>query len=88
MSGEPYNIGNPNPEISVLELANRIKDISSQAVAVNVVDYPDSYPADEPNRRCPDIVKASRQLNYSPTVSLEDGLSRFLNWSTVHYSGA
>ena len=56
--GEAYNIGNPNPEISVIELIEKIELILDKKVKYNIVDYPDSYPADEPNRRCPDILKA------------------------------
>ena len=56
--GESYNIGNPNPEISVIELLEKMEFILGKKINYNVVDYPDSYPADEPNRRCPDILKA------------------------------
>ena len=85
--GEAYNIGNPTPEISMLELVNRISNIVRKPVAHNIIEYPDSYPADEPNRRCPDIRKAKLQLKYNPEVSLEDGLGRFLTWADARYSG-
>jgi len=52
-----------------------------------VVEYPDSYPADEPNRRAPDIRKARIQLDYQPSVDLNDGLDRFLRWSDATYVG-
>ena len=52
------------------------------------MEYPDSYPADEPQRRCPDISKAARQLRFTPAVSLEDGLRRFMDWTSAHYKGA
>ena len=87
VAGEAYNIGNPEPEISMLDLVQRIEKVSSSKVSYDVVEYPDSYPADEPNRRAPDIRKASLQLNYSPKVSLDDGLRRFLDWSDKTYSG-
>jgi UDP-glucuronate decarboxylase len=87
VAGEAYNIGNPEPEISMVDLVKRIEKVSSRPVAYDVVEYPDSYPADEPNRRAPDIRKARLQLGYDPTVSLDDGLKRFLDWSDTVYTG-
>jgi UDP-glucuronate decarboxylase len=85
--GEAYNIGNPKPEISMLNLVDRIEGTLGNKIARNVVEYPDSYPADAPNRRCPDIRKARLQLGFEPTVDLDDGLGRFLNWADSVYTG-
>ena len=87
VSGEAYNIGNPDPEISMVDLVDRIAKISSREVAHQIVDYPDSYPADEPNRRAPDIRKSRLQLEYEPIVALDDGLKRFFDWSDNVYTG-
>ncbi len=83
-AGEPYNIGNPEPELSMIDLAKRVAELVPGA-RYELIDYPDSYPADEPTRRCPDITKANRQLGYSPKVSLDDGLKRFFSWTDVAY---
>lgn len=85
--GEPYNIGNPTPELSMLELAQTIEAVLARKLDVDVIEYPDSYPADEPNRRCPDITKARLQLGYEPRVALEEGLKRFFGWSQRNYTG-
>ena len=85
--GEAYNIGNPNPEISVIQLIEKIESILGKQVKYNIVDYPDSYPADEPNRRCPDILKAKRQIKYQPKIDLDEGLKRFILWSDSVYTG-
>ena len=53
----------------------------------NVIEYPDSYPADEPNRRCPDIRKAQLQLKFHPEVGLDEGLRRFFSWTDRTYTG-
>ena len=87
VSGEAYNIGNPTPEISMAQLVAEIETVIGGRLQKNLVDYPDSYPADEPNRRAPDIKKAKIQLNYTPQVSLHEGLSRFLGWTDKNYSG-
>lgn len=85
--GEAYNIGNPKPEISMLDLIDSIEKVLGRDVARNVIEYPDSYPADEPMRRCPDIRKARLQIGYEPVVDLEEGLRRFLDWSDSVYTG-
>ena len=85
--GEPYNIGADHPEISVIELADRIEKVLGRELPRDIIEYPDSYPADEPQRRCPDIRKARLQLGYEPRVELDDGLRRFLGWSERAYAG-
>ena len=83
--GESYNIGNPKPEISVLELVQNIETVLGDGVEYHITEHPDSYPADEPNRRCPDIRKAQLQLGYEPLVDLRDGLKRFFSWTDETY---
>ena len=85
--GETYNIGNPEPEISVLELIDIMSEVIGRPIERNVIEYPDSYPADEPLRRCPDIRKAKLQLAYEPQVNIRDGLERFLDWTNANYAG-
>ena len=86
--GQVYNIGNPVPEVSMLDLAKILERVIGRPLEVKLMEYPDSYPADEPQRRCPDISKASLQLRYKPAVSLEEGLRRFMEWTAGHYKGA
>lgn len=86
--GEPYNIGNPLPEISMRDLAKLVGRINNQDVKFDTVEHPDTYPADEPQRRCPDISKARAQIGYEPKVSLEDGLTRFFNWAACAFREA
>jgi len=85
--GEAYNIGNEKPEISMIDLIKYIKNILGHEIKYNCVEYPDSYPPDEPLRRCPDLKKARIQLGYKPKIELEEGLKRFFNWTNENYSG-
>jgi UDP-glucuronate decarboxylase len=85
--GEAYNIGNPEPEITMLDLVGRIEGVIGRTLDRNIIEYPDSYPADEPLRRSPDITKARRQLGFAPNVTLEEGLGRFLGWADETYLG-
>lgn len=38
------------------------------------------YLIDNPNRRCPDIGKARRELGYDPSILIDEGLRRSLIW--------
>lgn len=78
--GEVYNIGNSDNEISMADFAELFKKIVS-GTTFDRIPYPDTYPAGEPQRRCPDITKAARHLGYVATVGLDDGMRRFIDWA-------
>lgn len=84
-AGEPYNVGNPTPEIAMRDLALTVGRITGQDVGFDTVEHPETYPADEPQRRCPDIAKIRAHVGYEPKVALEDGLRRFFGWANVAY---
>jgi UDP-glucuronate decarboxylase len=69
LGGEVVNLGCPD-ELTVRELADRVLAIFDRAM--DVVSLP--LPPDDPVRRCPDIAKARRLLDWSPRVGLDAGL--------------
>jgi UDP-glucuronate decarboxylase len=73
--GEVFNIGKPE-EISILELARKIKTLSKSDSRITF----HLLPQDDPRRRCPDIYKAKRLLNWWPEISLDEGLKRTISW--------
>ena len=80
-----YNVGNPEPEISIFDLAKLVRSILNEEIDVETIQYPSTYPEDEPNRRCPDISRISSNLQYHPQVTLEEGLTRFFEWVKNNY---
>jgi UDP-glucuronate decarboxylase len=68
---EPINLGNPTP-ISMLELASEIIEMTESKSKIEF--HP--LPQDDPKDRMPDISKANRLLEWSPTVSRSHGLAR------------
>ena len=71
----PVNIGNPN-EISMNKLASiiiRLTNSKSQIIFKKL-------PEDDPKRRNPDINLANNKLNWTPSYSLESGLSNTINY--------
>jgi UDP-glucuronate decarboxylase len=78
--GEPYNIGNSNNEVSMADLATMFSSVVPGAT-VKYISYPDNYPAGEPQRRCPDLAKAAKDLGYASKVDIRTGLARFVAWA-------
>lgn len=75
IKGEVVNLGNPS-EYTISELANKITqmiDTSSEIV------YEDK-PADDPDRRKPDITKAKELLSWEPKIPLEEGLQKTIEY--------
>jgi len=87
LPGQVYNIGNREPELSMLDLGRILEKVLGRKIHLDLVEYPDSYPSDEPQRRCPDITKAAFQLGFEPGVPLEEGLHRFMGWALEEYKG-
>ncbi|MDP1721690.1 MAG: NAD-dependent epimerase/dehydratase family protein [Candidatus Gottesmanbacteria bacterium] len=84
-SGEAYNIGIELPEVSVADLASRIAILAKEhfgyggRVQQSKSEDKD-YLTDNPQRRRPSIQKAKQELGYDPKISLEEGLTRTLQW--------
>jgi len=75
LNGEVVNIGN-NIETRIIDLARIIKEIIGSDS--DIVYSP--IPEDDPKRRCPDISKAKKLLNWQPNISLNDGLNKTILW--------
>jgi UDP-glucuronate decarboxylase len=71
----PVNIGNP-VEYSIGELATRIVDLCGSSSTIKY--FP--LPSDDPKQRKPDISLAKQELDWSPTVQLDDGLKRTIKY--------
>ena len=65
----PINLGNPK-EFDMIELAELVLKLTQSKSKLIFEDLP----IDDPKQRQPDITKAEDQLNWSPIISLEDGL--------------
>ena len=71
----PLNIGNP-VEHTVLELAELVLRLTGSRSGL--VRRP--LPADDPQRRRPDISRAGHHLGWQPSVPLEEGLQRTIDY--------
>lgn len=73
--GEVINLGNPD-ERKISELATMIRDMVNSS---SVISYED-LPEDDPKERKPDISKAKRILDWEPSVFLEKGLEKTIEY--------
>jgi len=72
---QPVNIGNPL-EMSVLELAKLVQEISGSEVGIVMKPLP----TDDPKVRQPDISRAREILGWEPSVDLREGLEKTINY--------
>jgi len=72
---EPVNLGNPE-ELNLLELAKRILVLSGSSSPITFKPLP----VDDPKVRQPDITRARTLLGWEPTVDLNEGLRRTIEW--------
>jgi UDP-glucose 4-epimerase len=75
---EIVNIGSPH-EISILNLAQKVKSITGSSSEIVKVPYDQAYPEggfEDMRRRVPCICKISRLIGWSPGTSLDDMIVR------------
>ena len=71
----PVNLGNPS-EVSILELGRLIIAITGSSS--RMIYKP--LPQDDPERRKPNITLAQEKLGWEPTVALEDGIRKTIEY--------
>ena len=71
----PVNLGNPN-EMTVLEFAKKVLELTGSKSSI--IFRP--LPQDDPQVRQPDISKAKEILGWEPKVSLDEGLTKTIQY--------
>jgi UDP-glucuronate decarboxylase len=71
----PVNIGNPH-EFTILELAEKVIKLTGSKS--KIIYQP--LPSDDPMMRKPDITLAKKELDWSPKVSLDEGLIKTIEF--------
>jgi UDP-glucuronate decarboxylase len=71
----PINVGNPN-EFTIRQLAEAvIRLLNSKSELIRL-----PLPQDDPRQRRPDITKAREILRWEPTIQLDEGLLKTINY--------
>ena len=78
----PVNLGNPD-EYTILDFAKKIRARINPSIAI------EHLPAtkDDPKQRRPDITRAKAMLNWSPKVTVDEGLAYTIKYFAVGISG-
>jgi len=81
-SGQIFNIGNPS-EISISELANKIKKMAKSNSPIELVPYDKAYEEgfEDMKRRVPDITKIGKAINFTPQLTLDNIITDMVKWS-------
>ena len=71
--GKVFNIGSQE-EISILDLAKRITQITASSSEIRIIPYDEAYSEgfEDMHRRVPDLSRIHQLLGYRPKYSLED----------------
>lgn len=71
----PVNLGNPG-EFTMLELAEKVLELTGSSSTIEHLPLPQ----DDPKQRQPDISRAKKSLNWEPTVPLNEGLVKTIEY--------
>ena len=71
----PVNLGNPE-EYTILDLSKIIRD----KINKNIQIINKELPQDDPKKRNPNIDLAKEKLHWQPTIKLDDGLNKTINY--------
>jgi UDP-glucose 4-epimerase len=71
--GQVFNIGTTE-EITILELAERVRNLTSSSSEIVFVPYEEAYTAgfEDMPRRVPDLSKIRATIGYRPTIGLDE----------------
>jgi UDP-glucose 4-epimerase len=78
--GQVFNIGNSR-EISILELAQRVRAMTGSSSEIVLIPYDQAYEAgfEDMPRRVPDLRKIDSLIGYQPKVQLDEILARVID---------
>jgi UDP-glucose 4-epimerase len=79
--GEVYNVGG-NQEVTILELARKIKSLTRSTSQVVFVPYEKAYEEgfEDMTRRVPDLSKINALIGYAPKITLDEILNSVIEY--------
>jgi len=85
--GEVFNVGS-NHEITILDLARRVKELTNSKSEITFVPYDEAYEEgfEDMPRRIPDISKVNSQVGFQPEKSLDGILESVIEFHSEQMS--
>ena len=83
--GQVFNIGNDHEEVTILELARRVKQIARSRSEIVMVPYDQAYEEgfEDMPRRVPDLTRIRTLIGYEPKVHLDEILDHVIAYFTT-----
>ena len=72
----PVNMGNPG-EFTIKELAEKVLELIPESTS-KLIYKP--LPSDDPRQRQPDLTLATEKLGWKPTIGLDEGIGKTINY--------
>lgn len=87
--GQVFNIGSTQ-EVSILELAERVKVLAGSRSEIQFIPYADAYAPgfEDMRRRVPRLKKIADLIGYAPRYSLDETLNRVIAYEREKLAGA
>lgn len=85
--GEVFNVGS-NQEISIVDLAKRVKDLSNSESEIVFIPYDEAYEEgfEDMPRRIPDISKVNKLVGFKPAMELDGILKSVIDFHSGQIS--
>jgi UDP-glucose 4-epimerase len=82
--GEVFNVGNDREEVTIADLAGRVKTRTGSKSEIVKVPYDQAYEEgfEDMRRRVPDLTKIHALVGYEPKVHLDEILDRVIAYFT------
>lgn len=79
--GEVFNLGSER-ETSIRKLAETVLELTGSRSPIECMSFATAYGPgfEDPPRRVPDVSKARRLLGFTASITLEEGLTRTIDW--------
>jgi len=84
---DPVNLGNPY-EMKVLEFAQIVQRLTQTKSEIVFVTPTDERTKDDPMMRRPDITRARTILGWEPQVTVDEGISRTIEYFRARFAAA
>jgi UDP-glucose 4-epimerase len=82
--GQVFNVGNDREEVTIKDLAGRVKERTRSLSEITIVPYDKAYESgfEDMPRRVPDLTKIRSLVAYEPRVHLDEILDRVIEYFT------
>ena len=80
--GRVFNIGSNREEVTILELAQRIRTVANSTSEISFIPYAEAYAPgfEDMERRVPDTTRIQELTGWTPRITLDTTLHRVHHW--------